>query len=77
MAIKPWRSTCIQMKSSLATQVKTHDEAWARINGNVRRAVELIEQACDGPLPPKLVDLANLSTPEIQAQLNPDLKAYL
>ncbi|HEY3740542.1 MAG TPA: substrate-binding domain-containing protein, partial [Bryobacteraceae bacterium] len=28
-------------------------------------------------LPPALVDLQNLSKPEIQAQLNPDLKAYL
>jgi predicted amidohydrolase len=57
MPIKAWRSTCIQMKSSLATQVKTHEEAWNRINGNVRRAVELIEQACDGPMQPKLVVL--------------------
>ena len=29
------------------------------------------------PLPPVLVDLAALSKPEIQAQLNPDLKTYL
>lgn len=28
-------------------------------------------------LPPVLVDLQNLTKPEIQAQLNPDLKAYL
>ena len=28
-------------------------------------------------LPPALVDLENLSKPEIQAQLNPDLKSYL
>ena len=29
------------------------------------------------PLPPVLVDLAALARPEIQAQLNPDLKSYL
>ena len=29
------------------------------------------------PLPPVLVDLGNLMNPEIQAQLNPDLKSYL
>jgi ribose transport system substrate-binding protein len=28
-------------------------------------------------MPPKLVDRENLNTPEIQAQLNPDLKKYL
>jgi ribose transport system substrate-binding protein len=28
-------------------------------------------------LPPTLVDLLNLNTPAIQAQLNPDLKKYL
>jgi ribose transport system substrate-binding protein len=28
-------------------------------------------------LPPTLVDLLNLNTPVIQAQLNPDLKKYL
>ena len=29
------------------------------------------------PLAPKLIDLSNLNTPEVQAQLNPDLKKYL
>ena len=29
------------------------------------------------PLPPRLVDLANVNEPEVQAQLNPDLKTYL
>jgi len=28
-------------------------------------------------LPPTLVDLLNLNTPAIHAQLNPDLKKYL
>ena len=29
------------------------------------------------PLPPRLVELGNLNLPDVQAQLNPDLKTYL
>jgi ribose transport system substrate-binding protein len=43
--------------------------AVAKLNG---RPVEKIQN-----LPPKLVTLENLNTPEVQAQINPDLKKYL
>lgn len=55
MTIKPWRATCIQMKSRLATKAADKTAAWEIINANVAHAVALIEQACAGPQPPCLV----------------------
>jgi predicted amidohydrolase len=57
MTIKPWRATCIQMKSRLATKAADRDEAWEIIKGNIDRAVAMIEATCEGPNPPKLVVL--------------------
>ena len=47
---------------------------------SVKAAIDQIEGRTVkklNPLPPVLVDLAALARPEIQAQLNPDLKTYL
>jgi predicted amidohydrolase len=57
MTIKPWRATCIQMKSRLATKAADRDGAWEIIKGNIDRAVAMIEATCEGPNPPKLVVL--------------------
>jgi predicted amidohydrolase len=57
MTIRPWRATCIQMKSRLATKAADRDEAWAIIEGNIARAVAMIRAACAGPNPPRLVVL--------------------
>ena len=57
MTIEPWRATCIQMKSRLATKAASTDEAWDIIKGNINRAVAMIEAACAGQTPPKLVVL--------------------
>ncbi len=52
-----WRATCIQMPSALATKCATPAEAWDVIEGNVACAVGMIEAACAGDLPPRLVVL--------------------
>ena len=55
--MRPWRATCIQMKSRLATQAADRDAAWEIIRGNITRAVAMIRTACAGPNPPRLVVL--------------------
>jgi predicted amidohydrolase len=57
MTIKSWRATCIQMTSSLATKAGSRDAAWEIIKGNINRAVAMIETACTGDAPPRLVVL--------------------
>jgi predicted amidohydrolase len=57
MTIKPWRATCIQMKSRLATKAADKAAAWDIIKGNIDRAIAMIEAACAGPNPPRLVVL--------------------
>ncbi|WP_164771661.1 nitrilase-related carbon-nitrogen hydrolase [Mesorhizobium sp. M7D.F.Ca.US.004.03.1.1] len=57
MEIAPWRATCIQMRSELAMPARNPLEAWEIINRNVKRAVDLIEHACNSPQPPRLVVL--------------------
>jgi predicted amidohydrolase len=57
MTIKPWRATCIQMKSSLATKAAGRDAAWDIIKGNIDRAGAMIEAACASDKPPRLVVL--------------------
>ena len=57
MPIRPWRATCIQMKSRLATQAADRAGAWQTIRGNIDRALTMIEGACAGATPPKLVVL--------------------
>src|ERR1700750_1842955 len=41
-----WRATCIQMSSDLAALAPDRQHAWRIIDGNIARAVKLIEQAC-------------------------------
>lgn len=57
MAIQPWRATCIQMTSKIASNATTKDEAWAIINANIANALAKIRTACEGPNPPQLVVL--------------------
>jgi predicted amidohydrolase len=57
MKIKPWRATCIQMKSRLATKAADRDGAWEIIKSNIDRAVAMITATCQGPNPPQLVVL--------------------
>jgi predicted amidohydrolase len=57
MTVASWRATCIQMPSEIATKAATAQAAWAVIERNIATAVRLIEQACDGPNPPRLVVL--------------------
>ena len=57
MAITPWRATCIQMDSRVASNATTRDEAWAIIEDNLANAIGKIEAACTGENPPKLVVL--------------------
>lgn len=57
MTVQSWRATCIQMKSVVASDAPDRDAAWAIIEANLTHAIELIEAACDGPTPPRLVVL--------------------
>jgi predicted amidohydrolase len=57
MTIKPWRATCIQMKSRLATKATDRNGAWDIIKGNIDRAVAMITATRAGTNPPKLVVL--------------------
>lgn len=57
MPIKPWRATCIQMDSRVASNAESREEAWAIIENNLARAIEKIEIACSSAEPPKLVVL--------------------
>ncbi|MCI5074122.1 nitrilase-related carbon-nitrogen hydrolase [Oricola sp.] len=54
-APKPWRATCIQMKSERASQASDTAEARQVIARNQARLVGLIEQACASDTPPDLV----------------------
>jgi predicted amidohydrolase len=44
--MKKWRATCIQMSSDLAALAPDRQGAWQIIEGNVARAVRLIDRAC-------------------------------
>jgi predicted amidohydrolase len=57
MAITPWRATCIQIDSKVASNATTKAETWAIIDANMVLAIAKIEEACTGPNPPKLVVL--------------------
>lgn len=57
MAIQPWRATCIQIGSVVASDARTREEAWTIIEGNLANAIAHIEAACTGPTPPRLVVL--------------------
>lgn len=57
MAIQPWRATCIQIDSVVASNATSRDEAWQIIDGNVGNAISKIEAACASDIPPKLVVL--------------------
>jgi predicted amidohydrolase len=57
MSIEPWRATCVQITSRIASHAQSREEAWAIIEGNLANAVAEIEAACDGPNPPRLVVL--------------------
>jgi predicted amidohydrolase len=56
--MKKWRATCIQMTSDLAALSDDRQGAWKVIDGNIARAVKLIDQACAIPVSkPQLVVL--------------------
>lgn len=57
MAIQPWRATCIQMDSKIASNATSREEAWDIIGLNLDNAIGKIEAACTGANPPKLVVL--------------------
>ncbi|MDB5537005.1 MAG: putative amidohydrolase [Devosia sp.] len=57
MAITPWRATCIQIDSKVASNATTKAETWAIIEANLVNAIAKIDEACSGPTPPKLVVL--------------------
>jgi len=57
MPIEPWRATCIQMASIVASDAPDHDAAWQIIKLNLDKATALIEQACASDTPPRLVVL--------------------
>lgn len=57
MAITPWRATCIQIDSKVASSATSKQETWAIIEANLANAIAKIEEACTGPTPPKLVVL--------------------
>lgn len=57
MAILPWRATCIQIDSKVASNATSKAEAWSIIKGNLANAIAKIEAACTGPTPPRLVVL--------------------
>jgi predicted amidohydrolase len=55
MPIKPWRATCIQLRSERASQAPDDKAARALIQRNVDRLVAMIERACDSSEAPDLV----------------------
>lgn len=55
--MEPWRATCIQMNSVVASDAPDRTSAWAIIDNNIDRAIRLITQACDSDAPPRLVVL--------------------
>lgn len=55
MAIRPWRATCIQMRSERASQAADDAAAKAVIRSNQDRLLGLIGEACDSATPPDLV----------------------
>jgi len=55
MPIAPWRATCIQMLSERATQAANDADAKILLERNVKRLVDHIRAACDGPDKPDLV----------------------
>ncbi|WP_370675180.1 nitrilase-related carbon-nitrogen hydrolase [Pleomorphomonas sp. PLEO] len=57
MAITSWRATCIQMKSLVASDATSREEATAIIEANLANAIGKIELACASPTPPRLVVL--------------------
>lgn len=57
MAITPWRATCIQIDSKVASNATTKAETWEIIEANLANAIAKIEAACTGPTPPRLVVL--------------------
>ncbi|MFP5078518.1 nitrilase-related carbon-nitrogen hydrolase [Rhizobium sp. YIM 134829] len=57
MPIKPWRATCIQMDSRVASNAESREDAWAIIEDNLARAIGKIENACLSAEPPQLVVL--------------------
>lgn len=54
---KQWRATCIQMPSETARRASTRREAWGIIDGNIRCATRMINQAMDADPAPALVVL--------------------
>src|ERR1700730_12975703 len=52
--IRPWRATCVQMRSELAFEAPDRAGAWSVIAGNIAGATRLIEAAVAGPDAPKL-----------------------
>jgi len=57
LTFEPWRATCIQMNSVVASGASDKSAAWAIIDANLSHAIAMIEAACDGPEPPRLVVL--------------------
>ena len=57
MSVEPWRATCIQMSSEVASNAADRAGAWTIIERNIARAVTLIKQACESDAPPRLVVL--------------------
>ncbi len=57
MPIEPWRATSIQTRSRLAVKASDRAGAWAAIKANLENGCALIEAACKGDVPPKLVVL--------------------
>lgn len=55
MAIQPWRATCIQMRSQVATHARSRAEAWETIARNLAHATALIDDVCRGEQRPALV----------------------
>lgn len=55
--IQPWRATCIQMKSEVASNAPDRAAAWGIIESNLAHAIALVEAACDSDAPPRLVVL--------------------
>jgi predicted amidohydrolase len=48
--MRRWRATCIQMTSDLAALAQDRQGSWQIIEGNIARAVKLIDQACAEPV---------------------------
>ena len=57
MSVEPWRATCIQMSSEVASNAPDKEQAWAIIDKNISHGIALIEEACASPTPPRLVVL--------------------